>query len=289
MTNEVNVDDLFAVSEEENQTTENSEQEDIVDQKHLATEEEEHLDDLLGAEGDDDAEEDESDEEEVSEEDEQSETDEEKEEVNPLEAELELERKRREDTQKWANDTNTKLKRALEVLKDKELLSEEEMAQLSADLPAEASESTFQEIGKQITEDIARVGKLLERQGKNPQEYVEAFGTMATLDHGLQKQLLEIPADERTAFVLEKGEELLDTYNFVKGKNSMLEVIQSAVGDREKLREEIRKEVVAEMGKQAPKQEVKSRPKIKGSNTDVAEGAEDVGIENAADLFKFQQ
>ena len=200
--------------------------------------------------------------------------------------------KRLEDSRKWGNDNNQKLVSVLKKLEDGNLVDSETLDALreTADIKVEEEGvNPFQAIGEQIAHEVKVVSPLLAKEGEKPEEYLKAFSELAVADPALQQELLETPADERTRFVLEKGKDLHSTWEFVKGKTSMLQAVTDALSqkdtDIESMKKDLRAEILKEIEEgteNTPTATGNKRPKLKGSSTSEAK---DEGILTANDLF----
>ncbi|MFN7834834.1 MAG: hypothetical protein ACK5NY_03450 [Burkholderiaceae bacterium] len=209
----------------------------------------------------------------------------------PAKAEVETDelstlKKRLEDTQKWGQDANQKLKALMKKMANGEKLSPDEIEKLAAEA-GETNEDQVRGILPQLNKDLQIILPVMKRQGKSDDQLkaaIEAFDHMGFGDPSIRAELMTLPEAERAAYVLEKGTELADVYSVVKADGSALASLRKLVkqtADIEKAafergRLEAQKELEAKY-KDVVLPTTKSKPKLTGSAPTSTKGEETTG------------
>lgn len=212
----------------------------------------------------------------------------------PAEAdELAKLKKRLEDTQKWGQEANQKLKALMKKMANGEKLTQEELDKLSAEA-GETSEDQIRTILPQLNKDLQVVAQAMKRQGKKQDELqvaLDAFDNMGWADPSVRSELMALPADERAAYVLEKGTELAEVYSVVKADGSALTSLKRLVKQTSELekaayergRLEAQKELEAKY-KDVVLPTTKTKPKLTGAAPASPKGEETTGRPTFKDI-----
>lgn len=192
-----------------------------------------------------------------------------------VDSELEREIKRRKDTQKWANSLKQQMQAGLSKLVEEGAITVEQAEAMMAEAGVDAApegDNPFVSIGNQIQAELAVLTPVLEKRGENPKAAFDAFANLAVFDKSLQEELLDLPANERTAFVLQKGSELSDTFEIVQKQGGILGAInhykKASDKNLDKIREEIRAEVEAEYEERMKEMTgAAKKPKLRGASS----------------------
>lgn len=188
-------------------------------------------------------------------------------EIEALRVEKERLAKQAADSRKWGNEQNMKLKNLL-----KEGAIDEETASQLASNDAVLSDNPFKVIGERWNEDVRRLQPILEKVGQDPKAYQEAFfAWFDTLPEDVANatanQIQDLPEDELTPFMLEKGKDyydsfysevkqsggsLIEAYKASRDKSTKLEADYAALKDKyDSLRAELKAELNNGYGKKA--------------------------------------
>lgn len=189
-------------------------------------------------------------------------------ELDLMREQLETMSKRLDDTRKWGNEANQKLTAVLRKVQAGEELTPEDVQVLES---PDSQENPMQAVAQRVNDELTATKHILEKRGIDVDGAVSAFDQLAVYDKQIVQDLLNLPANEQTAFIIEQGEQLKDVLSYVEKQGSVLAALKGASkkGDayEAKLREQIREELEAEFKKE--RDELISgakRPAIRGQS-----------------------
>jgi hypothetical protein len=208
--------------------------------------------------------------------------------IESLQAQLADKDKQLKDTRDWATSRNQQVQAILKKSEDGEALTAEDIAAIKKN-DVTLTDNPMKAIVEQVQKEFPIVASLMP-EGEDPEQYVEAFGNMAQHDVALQQELLQTEPSKRTAFVINKGRELSETYSGIKEHGSLLGAYNALKASNDLALEAARKEGF-EAGKKETKEKYKdvvspTKTRIAGGQGDISEGSgADTGAITTADLF----
>lgn len=170
-----------------------------------------------------------------------------------LRQELETYKQRFKDTQKFAQKAHQENLRRLNDDKEAGLLSDEEYNEKLANIKSNdlaMADNPITEIAKQFDAEKELVIGVMGLDTDKAEAAIQAFNRTMALDPNLQEKLLNIPAQQRTKWILEQGMQMGESVNLIDEHGGILGAInhlKASKPDMEALREEIRKEVLEEL------------------------------------------
>lgn len=174
-------------------------------------------------------------------------------ELDVLKAQLETTEKRLKDTQSFAQRTHQEnLKRLNDDMESGTLSKEDYEAKLTElkSNDVNMSENPLADVAKQFDSEKELVVGVLGLDEAKAEEAIQAFNRTIQMDTNLQAQLLEVPANQRTKWILEKGTDLSSTVKLIDEQGGVLGAInhlKATQPDVEALTKKIRDEVMAEL------------------------------------------
>jgi hypothetical protein len=157
-------------------------------------------------------------------------------ELGELKKEREKLSKQVQDSRKWGNEQNMKLK---SLIKSGEI--DEELAAKLASNESALSDSPFEAVYQHWQDDLQRLKPIMEARGENVEDYYEAFNEwLKTLPADkadeIADEILSLPSNKWTPFMLSKGQEFHSSfYSEIKKSGSYVDAYKSVKQEREKL------------------------------------------------------
>lgn len=194
--------------------------------------------------------------------------------MDKLREELEMSKKRQEDTRKAFEKSNQANQKVIEKIANGEELTADDLKSLSQEAPdsADGMKQMVQEVNDALPIAKAVVSQMSGKTEAELDADIEAFNSLATVDQTLITELKAIPASDRAAFIIKRGGELKEVFDIVKDNGGS---VTATIANAEKistrklnsLKEEARAEVEKEYKEKYKDYVVSSSSRVKQSGT----------------------
>lgn len=215
--------------------------------------------------------------------------------IEALETEKERYAKQAADSRKWGNEQNMKLKA---LMKDG-VIDEETAAKLASN-EAALNDSPLDSVMNRWQDDLKRLRPLMAKRGEDVDAYQEAFHAWVATHtseqaNAIADELLSLPEDDWTAFMLDKGKDYFDSvYSEIKKSGSLMDAYRqtkeqltkqeadfNALKEKyEALKAEMKAELKSGYGKKAS---------LHGSSGEVQQEMEEERTRSSADILELQR
>lgn len=151
-------------------------------------------------------------------------------------SEVEILRKRLQDTQKWANKVNAQVQEILKKASEGEELTEEDIEALKKVSPSESNSQGFiGELEARIQSDLPTIVALSGEDEETIKGYIKAFGQLELSNPDTLQTLQTMDEAQRTAYIVKRGKEVADLYSVVSEKGSVSKALAALKEEKDKI------------------------------------------------------
>lgn len=208
-------------------------------------------------------------------------------ESNPLEEKLSVMEKRLKDTQSWGHKSYNAAQELVKEMVESGALSEEDAAKrleaIKSDDPA-FSDDPRMAVSQQIDQELPMVMGILEIDEEAASKRLNAFGKYA--DQNMWEELLALPANRRTKYVLDKGEELSSLDSFVEENGNSALGIVNKVNELKEENEALKAELDELRSGTSSKERTPKPSGLRGKRPETAPASVPSGSGLASSIFK---